>query len=185
MNPNVTLVIGGARSGKSTFAEELASEYEFIHYIATSHSYPDDAEWAHRIAQHKLRRPKSWRVTESMDLVEIVTSATADSCLLIDCLTLWCTRLIDRIDGWNRLTLPGEISYLSEALLLDYESLVAALHKANAKIILVTNEIGQGIVPDNTGARFFRDQLGILNLKVAKSAKNVFQVTAGIPTRLR
>jgi adenosylcobinamide kinase/adenosylcobinamide-phosphate guanylyltransferase len=162
-------VLGGARSGKSTFAERLASESgDAVLYVATAR--PSDEEMGERIAQHRARRDERWQTVEApRALADAVRNAPADQPLLIDCLTLWLSnRLLGDAD------LDQEMSTLSEAL---------ALRKAPT--VVVANEAGLGIVPDNTLARRFRDAAGKANQMVAAQADRVEFVAAGLALRLK
>lgn len=164
----IELVIGGARSGKSRHAERQARESGMpVVYIATASA--GDAEMAVRIAHHRAQRPSDWRTVEvPMGLAEALgREAAADTCLLVDCLTLW----------------------LSNVLLGEHEDEIAALLRAlptlPGRIILVSNEVGSGIVPENALARRFRDEQGRLNQQVAALADRVTLVTAGLPWVLK
>jgi adenosylcobinamide kinase / adenosylcobinamide-phosphate guanylyltransferase len=164
--PRLTLVLGGMRSGKSRHAESLitASAPPPWVYVATAQAL--DAEMTERIAHHRVRRGANWQATEAPhDLAGAIDKAPPDAALLVDCLTLWLT---------NRM--------LAEA---DIEADTAALEKALARrrgpTVLVSNEVGSGIVPDNALARRFADLQGRLNQRIAGSADRVVVVVAGLP----
>lgn len=164
----IELVIGGARSGKSSFAERQALGAGLrVTYIATGEAR--DAEMAQRIAHHRTRRSAHWHtVEEPLALAEALRrEAAPDACLLVDCLTLWLTNVLlaERDDEIDRL--------------LD------ALPPLPGRIILVSNEVGSGIVPENALARRFRDEQGRLNQRVAALADQVTLVTAGLPLTLK
>jgi adenosylcobinamide kinase/adenosylcobinamide-phosphate guanylyltransferase len=163
------LVLGGARSGKSRHAERLMGEYAPPWtYIATAEALDD--EMGERIVQHRARRDERWQTIEApRALADAVRNAPADQPLLIDCLTLWLSnRLLGDAD------LDQEMSALSQAL---------ALRKAPT--VVVANEVGLGIVPDNTLARRFRDAAGKANQMVAAQADRVEFVAAGLALRLK
>jgi adenosylcobinamide kinase / adenosylcobinamide-phosphate guanylyltransferase len=165
----LTLVLGGARSGKSRHAESLitAAAPPWI-YVATAQAL--DAEMTERIAHHRARRGTGWQTIEAPhDLSGAIAAAPPDAALLVDCLTLWLT---------NRM--------LAEA---DTEAATTALEKALARrhtpTVLVSNEVGSGIVPDNALARRFADLQGRLNQRIAARADRVVLVVAGLPLTLK
>jgi len=167
----IKFIIGGARSGKSAYAESVASASgrELI-YIATASA--GDSEMSERIKNHKERRGKNWQtIEEEIDISAIIEQlATSNQKLiLIDCLTLWLSNLLH-----YKLDIEAET-----------EKLLNALKTTQADIILVSNEVGQGIIPDNALARKFVDEAGILHQKIAKIAHEVFFVTAGIPSKIK
>jgi adenosylcobinamide kinase/adenosylcobinamide-phosphate guanylyltransferase len=166
----VTLVLGGARSGKSRFAETLLADHPGPRlYLATAEA--GDGEMAERIRRHRERRGDAWlTVEEPLDLAGALgRHDRKDRAILVDCLTLWLSNLMAA--GRD----PGEAT----------AALVAALPKLAAGVVLVSNEVGQGIVPDNELARAFRDHAGWLNQAAAAAADRVFLVTAGLPMLLK
>ena len=168
--PHVTLVLGGARSGKSRFAESLAPERGVrCVYVATAE--PVDDEMARRIAVHRARRGPAWRTVEApIELARAIERESAPrTWLLVDCLTLWLGNLMHG---------GLDVDAAREALL---ESLAAA----PGPVVLVANEVGLGIVPDNAMARAFRDHAGRLNQAVARVAGTVCFVAAGLPVTLK
>ena len=166
----VTLVLGGARSGKSRFAESLAPEggAQCV-YIATAE--PVDDEMASRIAVHRTRRGPAWRTVEApIELAQaIARESTPRTWLLVDCLTVWLGNLMHH---------GLDVDAAREALL---QSLAAA----PGPVVLVANEVGLGIVPDNPMARAFRDHAGRLNQAVARVVERVCFVAAGLPVTLK
>ena len=166
----VVLVLGGARSGKSAFAEALAHDArERCVYVATAERVDD--EMAARIEAHRARRGAHWRTVEApVGLAEAVRrESVSRACLLVDCLTVWLGNLVHR---------GHDVDAAREALL---ESLAAA----PGPVVLVANEVGLGIVPDNAMARAFRDHAGRLNQAVAAVAGRVYFVAAGIPMTMK
>lgn len=165
-----TLVLGGARSGKSRFAEKLleASGLAKV-YVATAAAF--DAEMESRISAHQVQRGQGWRtVEEQTDLVGVLDGeAGPDRALLVDCLTLWLNNLM-----MAEKDLASESARLCEA--------VAAL---KGPCIFVSNEVGAGIVPENRLAREFRDSQGRLNQEVAAACGKVVLVSAGLPLLLK
>jgi adenosylcobinamide kinase/adenosylcobinamide-phosphate guanylyltransferase len=161
----VTLVLGGARSGKSRYAEGLITTLPppWI-YVATAEAR--DAEMAERIAQHRAQRRQGWQTIEAPhDLVPPLMTASAEAPVLIDCLTLWLSnRMLAEVD------VDAEIDRLEEAL-----------ERRAGTVVLVSNEVGLGIVPDNALARRFRDLQGRLNQHIAARADRVVLLVAGQP----
>jgi adenosylcobinamide kinase/adenosylcobinamide-phosphate guanylyltransferase len=164
----LTLVLGGARSGKSCYAESLITALPppWI-YVATAE--PGDAEMAERIVAHRARRGGDWRTLEtSRDLVQALATQ-AGMPLLVDCLTLWLS---------NALVAGADIG-------AEIERLESAVARATAPLVLVANEVGFGIVPDNALGRRFRDAQGKLNQRIAARANRVMLVVAGLPLTLK
>jgi adenosylcobinamide kinase / adenosylcobinamide-phosphate guanylyltransferase len=164
---SVVLVLGGARSGKSRLAEALA--HQPAHYVATAQAFDD--EMRERIATHKIQRGARWVTHEEpLDLVGVLQKIDkAGQFILVDCLTLWLSNLL-----------------LAD---MDCESaiqnLVEYLQNAKARIVIVSNEVGLGIVPDNKLARVFRDLQGVANQRVAEISLNVVFMAAGLPLILK
>lgn len=175
------LVTGGARSGKSRRAEAVAAAggASAVHYVATAPSYPDDPEWRARIAAHRRRRPASWRTLETTDVAAVLRTAEPGSRVLVDCLTLWITGIVDAAQAWTR---PHEAHLVVAAAVAD---LVGALGQTLADVVLVTNEVGHGVVPEHASGRLFRDLLGQVNVAVAAACDDVEIVTCGIPRTLK
>ncbi len=168
--PRLTLVLGGARSGKSRHAESLvtASARPPWVYVATAQAL--DAEMTERIAHHRARRGAGWQTVEAPhDLAGAIAAAPPDSALLVDCLTLWLT---------NRMLAEADIA-------ADTAALEAALARRHAPSVLVSNEVGSGVVPDNALARRFADLQGRLNQRIAAHADRVVLVVAGLPLTLK
>ncbi len=164
----ISLVLGGARSGKSRFAEGLLAERSGRRlYLATAEA--GDAEMAARIERHRERRGAGWRVMEApLEIAPAIAAAGKDA-VLLDCLTLWLTNLMAAGRDVEKAT----------------EELCRALGTALAPVVLVSNEVGLGIVPDNALAREFRDRAGRLNQRVAASADRVYFMAAGLPLILK
>jgi adenosylcobinamide kinase/adenosylcobinamide-phosphate guanylyltransferase len=166
----IILVMGGARSGKSRFAQAQAeaSDSKLV-YIATALAL--DAEMSERIARHQSDRSMRWETVECpVQLADVLKDYQAEGLtILIDCLTLWLSNLI-----------LGE-HHVEEAV----TGLKAAVAASPCHIIMVSNEVGQGIVPENALARRFRDEAGWLNQAIAEIAEEVWFVTAGLPQRLK
>jgi adenosylcobinamide kinase / adenosylcobinamide-phosphate guanylyltransferase len=164
----LTLVLGGARSGKSRYAESLVTALPapWI-YVATAEAR--DAEMAERIAAHQARRGAGWRTLETPRDVVGARTAHGTTPLLVDCLTLWLA---------NALLASADVD-------AEIERLEAALEQASAPLVLVANEVGFGIVPDNALGRRFRDLQGLLNQRIAARADRVVLVVAGLPLTIK
>ncbi len=168
--PRITLILGGARAGKSRFAEEAAEAAGGgLVYIATAEA--GDAEMVERIRHHRARRDERWRtIEEPLDLADrLATEARPGRAVLVDCLTLWLSNVM----------LAGRDLEQETAKLLN------VLASAAGPVVLVANEVGLGIVPDNALARAFRDAAGRLNQEVAALASRVVFVAAGLPLVLK
>ena len=178
-SPDLTFVLGGARSGKSAHAERLAaSSGRKVTYIATARIA--DKEFAARVAHHRERRPGTWRVVEApVDLAGALAAAdAADGCVLIDCLTLWLANLLCPPDG----DYDGEAPPDHHAAFGAFEATLAA---ARGRVIVVSNEIGLGVVPLGAETRHYVDELGRLNQRVAALCPNVTMMVAGLPLVLK
>lgn len=164
---SVVLVLGGARSGKSRFAESLGAGA--LHYIATAQAFDD--EMRERIAKHQLQRGKGWTThEEAFALPERLAELNQpNNFVLVDCLTLWLSNLMLAEQDWEA----------------PCRAILSTLGAANAEIVLVSNEVGLGIVPDTPLGRRFRDAQGLLNQRVAAVADTVVFVAAGLPLLLK
>ena len=168
------LVLGGARSGKSAFAQRYVETTAAARgarpvFVATAQAH--DLEMAARIADHVAARDARWRTVEApYDLAAVVAeSATPQRVLLVDCLTLWLSNLLVRGDDLDQVT----------------DGLVGRVERLRTPVVFVSNEVGSGIVPDNALARRFRDAQGRLNQRIAAVCPAVVLVTAGIPLALK
>lgn len=170
------LIVGGARSGKSAYAERLASALELpVTYIATAQVYDD--EFAKRVSHHKERRPPHWALVEApFNLGQTLLDIDApDTCLIVDCLTLWLAQCIcPDCDKPERLDWQAE-----------KQALLDALPQLQATVFLVSNEVGMGIVPLGEINRQFQDEQGRLNQHVAAIADQVSFIAAGLPLKLK
>jgi adenosylcobinamide kinase/adenosylcobinamide-phosphate guanylyltransferase len=169
-----TLVVGGARSGKSQGAERLLAGEEQVTYVATAHRGEDDGEWAERVRLHRSRRPEHWSTLETTDLVALL--AEPGPPLLVDCLTLWLTRVMDDHDAWDDRAWAATAE---KAVLEEVDALVEAWRSTRRRVVAVTNEVGQGVVPDTASGRRFRDAMGRLNARLAAETEDVRWCVAG------
>ncbi len=175
-NPGRTvLVVGGARSGKSRFALELGRVTPGRRaFVATCRVDPHDAEMVARVAAHRARRDASWTtIEEAWNLGERVESLSREyDVLVVDCLTLWLANLLDQ--GEPDAAVDRRLRCLTEAIA-----------SARARVVLVTNEVGMGIVPATPMGRAFRDWQGLVNQAVAEAVDDVYAMTAGLAQRLK
>jgi adenosylcobinamide kinase/adenosylcobinamide-phosphate guanylyltransferase len=172
MSGRVILITGGARSGKSKYAEERAGELGRRRlYLATAEAR--DEEMVRRIAEHQKRRGDQWiTVEEPVELSRALLRQRGKAdCALVDCLTLWTSNLLLQYDEKYAVQKTAE--------------LIETLPRLDFHLIFVTNEVGWGIVPDNPRARQFRDLSGWVNQRVAQAADEVVLMVAGIPTSVK
>lgn len=174
----IILVTGGARSGKSTFAEQYACSLgNKLAYIATAQVL--DEEMADRVKLHQERRNNNWRTFEAPVAAELAIKEAADyPVILFDCLTLYTTNLL-------LMQQSDLIEVRRAAVMRQVELVLQAAKDSNAAIIFVTNEVGMGIVPDNALSREYRDLAGWVNQKFAAAADEVYLVVCGLPVELK
>ncbi|MHB8155441.1 MAG: bifunctional adenosylcobinamide kinase/adenosylcobinamide-phosphate guanylyltransferase [Candidatus Omnitrophota bacterium] len=168
----ITLILGGARSGKSSYALSLAKRYKKVAFIATCQG--KDKEMRQRIKLHKETRPQHWETFEEpRELTKLLGKMdNSFNCIVIDCLTLLVSNLI--------------LAAHSQKQIIDkIQDLLLILNEKKARIILVSNEVGLGLVPINKLGREFRDIAGRVNQLVAKNAKEVFFTVSGIPLKIK
>lgn len=167
--PRRSLILGGARSGKSRFAESrLEATSKRLWYLATA--TPDDAEMRDRIARHQERRGERWQThQEPLAIASWLDERGPDEAVLVDCLTLWLTNLM----------------LADRDIEAETAALVRALAQSPAMIVLVSNEVGLGIVPDNAMARAFIDHAGLLHQRIAAVADQAIFMAAGLPLVLK
>jgi adenosylcobinamide kinase/adenosylcobinamide-phosphate guanylyltransferase len=179
---HITLVLGGARSGKSAFAVQLAQQSRApVLFVATA--TPSDAEMEERIAAHRAARPRDWRTLEApMEVSTAVWAQLADAhTVLLDCLSLLVANHMlaeEDTDGQAQTALEARVQS-------DIHGLLAATREAGADLIVVSNEVGMSVVPPSPLGRRFRDALGRANQEVAATADAVYLVVAGIPVDLK
>lgn len=182
------LILGGARSGKSLLAEQRARKYANDHgmkvtYLATAQAL--DGEMARRVAHHRERRPAEWGCTEeTLHLAACLRElAAADTCVLVDCLTLWLSNLLFA----GQAAAQAEAGEAIDCPLFRAETsaLIELLPQLPGRIILVSNEVGWGIVPMHPVSRLFADEQGRLNQRVAAVCDQVTLVAAGLPLSLK
>jgi adenosylcobinamide kinase / adenosylcobinamide-phosphate guanylyltransferase len=168
--------VGGSRSGKSGFAETLLESEPAVDYVATAAERPDDAEWTQRIHAHRERRPADWRTVETGDVTAVL--ATSGPAVLVDSITTWLAREMDAAGCWTGAERSGELAERVDALCWAW-----AVTPRFA--VAVSDEVGLGVVPETPAGRRFRDELGLLNQRLAAAADAMHLVVAGIPLQLR
>lgn len=182
----VVLVLGGVRSGKSRYAERLLADQPAVAYVAPG-PLPDpaaDPDWAHRIAAHRQRRPAHWRTVETADVPRAIREAgRRGEAVLVDCLGTWLTRVLDDAGAWDdRDAATGAADAATGHLVAALSGMAAARTLGGAvalRVVLVTNEVGLGVVPEHPSGRLFRDLLGRLNAAAADACDLVSLVIAG------
>jgi len=169
---NSTLILGGSRSGKSLYAEQYATLSGLpVTYIATAPHIAGDDEWNQRITQHRQRRPASWQtVEEPLRLAATLRELEPRGhLLLVDCLSLWLSNLL----------------YQQQNVHQAQQELCSVLTNYSSPVLLVSNEVGMGLVPEQAAGRAFRDAQGTLNQAVAATVDEVFFIAAGLPLTLK
>ncbi|GEL18917.1 bifunctional adenosylcobinamide kinase/adenosylcobinamide-phosphate guanylyltransferase [Pseudonocardia asaccharolytica] len=174
-SPHRTLVLGGARSGKSRYAEDLLPDDAPVRYCATARRDDDDAEWAARIAVHRSRRAAAWTTVEDPDLVAELRGTGP---LIIDDVATWLTGVLDDAGAWELPEAPATVGERVDAL-------VAAVAACPGRAVLVSAEVGLGVVPATRAGRLFRDELGAANAALAMVCDEVLLFVAGLPLRLK
>lgn len=183
-NTGSTLIIGGARSGKSDFAQELALKSpQPVLFVATAEA--GDEEMRRRIETHKKSRPDTWRTLETTTLVgdRICQEINVVPTVIIDCVTLLVNNVFNKyLDPDGELIEPVLVE---KGVTAEIDSLVDCINRAEADFIIVTNEVGQGLVPADSMSRLYRDLLGKVNRILAQHADNVYMMVAGLPVKVK
>lgn len=176
---SVTLVLGGAQSGKSYYAQQLASHFERVTFIATARG--TDTEMRKKIERHRRERPSAWRTIEApLELEKAVHSASRESdVVLVDCLTVY----VDNVMSTRRKS--KSMSMLKSDSKECINAVCDAIRTAAASVIIVSNEVGSGVVPPYRSGRAYRDFLGQMNQKVAEIADHVILMVAGVPMTVK
>lgn len=176
MNKTLTLVLGGARAGKSDYAQGLAAEAGRVLFVATAEA--GDEEMMARIKAHRITRPREWdTLEEPVDLAgALAPVADRYDTILLDCLTLWVS---------NLLLAGQDVGRTREAVLSEARKLLDTYRSGNASWIVVSNEVGMGVVPSTELGRIYADELGRVNQLIASEADSVYFMVAGIPVPIK
>lgn len=185
----LTLVLGGARSGKSRYAQSLCASSSSVTYVATARAEDGegDQEMRERIARHRADRPAEWQtVEEPLDLSRAVREAPIEAILLIDCATIWISNLMWEFREESAVEQNRLIFVVIDHLIDDVRRRAESSINTGiaGEVIIVSNEVGGGLVPEHPVARAFRDLQGFANQRLAQAADNVVYVIAGLPLRL-
>ncbi|MFN2478432.1 MAG: bifunctional adenosylcobinamide kinase/adenosylcobinamide-phosphate guanylyltransferase [Pseudonocardiaceae bacterium] len=172
-----TLVLGGARSGKSAYAEGLLHDVQ-VDYLATARRQPGDDDWEARISAHVARRPPGWHTVEPADLPAVLR-AVGGVPVLVDDIATWLTGELDDAGAWEGGAQP------LLACRARCAELVSAVASCRVRLVLVSAEVGLGVVPPTRAGRLFRDELGALNGELATVCDEVLLVVAGLTVKLR
>lgn len=184
MGNGLTLIVGGARGGKSSYAQELATGTgERVLFVATARA--DDEEMRRRIEKHRLSRPDSWRTLEATSRLarRIEEKIREEKVVLIDCITLLVSNVIAEVPG-TKGEPPGE-ELLQDRVTEEIGTLIEYIEGSDARFIIVTNEVGLGLIPANEMGRFYRDILGRANQQLARHADAVYLMVCGLPMPLK
>ena len=180
----IILLLGGARSGKSHYAQQYALQNgEKILFVATATAGDEDIRL--RIAKHKKDRPSNWRTLEATTEIgtQIEAHAGDAELIIIDCITMLVNNIFSRYDDKQFDTI--EETALEKEVIAEIEQLQHCLKKVNASFLIISNEVGLGLVPDNRMGRLYRDILGRANQMLAQIADEVYLLVAGIPVRVK
>ncbi|MCF8612019.1 bifunctional adenosylcobinamide kinase/adenosylcobinamide-phosphate guanylyltransferase [Gordonia sp. HY285] len=164
-------VTGGARSGKSRYAENLFADVTDLVYVAAGGPAGDDPEWTRRVQLHQRRRPPSWTTLETTQVTDVLCTTTTP--VLVDCLSTWLSARLDHHGVWD----SGDVSGVRD----DVDQLVTAWEQCTVSVVAVSNEVGSGVVPATASGRLFRDELGRLNAAIANISETVVLMIAGRP----
>jgi adenosylcobinamide kinase/adenosylcobinamide-phosphate guanylyltransferase len=177
--PRRRLVLGGARSGKSREAERSLHAAPSVVYVATGGDREGDDDWAERVRLHRSRRPASWSTVETLDVAAVLAKTEPRESVLVDCLALWLVGRLDATRAWSAA--PGSAAYADSLAAVEHDivELVSAVRECRAQVVLVSNEVGSGVVPEHASGRLYRDLLGALNAQVAAVCDDVDLVVAG------
>ena len=172
-----TLVLGGARSGKSAYAEQLCPADAEVCYVATARPWPGDTDFVARIDEHRRRRPTQWKTEEQLDAVAAI-SAPRTQTMLVDDVGTWLSHMLDDAQAWDAprgFTVPQVQGFVD----------AVAQFPADKDLVLVSPEVGLAVIPEHRAGRLFRDEIGALNAQLAAVCDRVVLVVAGLPMVLK
>ena len=184
LDKKVVLIIGGARSGKSRFAQRLAPELgEPVLFVATAEA--GDEEMKQRIEEHKRERPADWSLLEVTSHVgsRIGEKLGGAQVVVVDCITLLVGNILSQYIDLGSEQIDAQ--FIEEKIIAETNELVECIGQVDASFVIVTNEVGLGLVPDNRAGRLYRDLLGRANQVLAHSASEVYMMVAGLPVRIQ
>jgi adenosylcobinamide kinase / adenosylcobinamide-phosphate guanylyltransferase len=176
------LILGGARSGKSVTAERLLASRDPVDYVACGPlPAADDPDWAERVRRHQERRPAHWNTLETLDLEAVLAgrSAGLEAPVLVDCLSTWLAGVMEECGLWAGA--PDAGKQLAERV----DGLLDGWRATRRTVVAVSNEVGSGVIPGTVSGVRFRDELGVLNARIAAECEQVWLCVAGIAQRLR
>lgn len=180
-----TLLLGGARSGKSSYAEETASQVggDSVLYLATAQAW--DEEMADRIARHQAARPQTWRTVEAPHDVAAALNANwqGEQVVLLDCITMLVNNLLPSGEGFEQVQV--QVEEYESIVMAEMDALIQLISETEAHFLLVSNEVGMGLVPPYELGRAYRDILGRVNKTLAQAADQVMLLVAGIPVKIK
>jgi adenosylcobinamide kinase/adenosylcobinamide-phosphate guanylyltransferase len=177
------MILGGCRSGKSSYAHKLASEYKQVAYLATATA--GDAELQQRIDHHRRERPRHWlTIEEPLELAPALKDLDDKvEAVIVDCLTLYLNNLISAL-GVDADDISGYSQY-EDQINNKLDEIINAAKEIKPAVLVVTNELGTGLVPPDAQSRFFRDMMGLMNQRLARAADEVYKLEVGIAVRLK
>lgn len=184
MQGRIVFITGGARSGKSAYAESLYVATSDVIYLATARITDD--EMRERVEQHKRSRPSGWRTIEqTYDLHTVCETGNAPLSVLLDCVSILTSNIMFDLTKECERIPPALQHKVEQVVTAEIEKLIQTVREKNGSLVMVTNEVGDSIVPENHVARVYRDMLGRVNQHIAALCDEVYLVTCGIPLRLK
>ena len=183
MGRKTILLTGGARSGKSHFAQELAERSKRVLFVATA--VAGDEEMRHRIEEHKRTRPAGWRTLEITTHIggQIEQKVGEAEVVIVDCITLLVNNIFSRYS--DEMGEQIDDTLIEKRVTEEISELIECINRVDASFIIVTNEVGMGLVPDNKVGRLYRDLLGKANQRLAQHADEVYLMAAGLPLKIK
>lgn len=183
MASKITLITGGSRSGKSTYAENMYKGNDDVLYIATA--IVTDSEMEQRINTHRMNRNQKWETAEQFKGVCQVVASTSKKDIILDCVTVMVTNLMFDQDAHAEDLKEEEVQALEERIIQEFENLIGQARDQDKNLVLVTNEVGYGLVPEYRLGRIFSDIAGRVNQRIAALSDEVFLIACGLPMQLK